>query len=191
MQWKARKRDLLEDLQLVQGIVETRTTIPILANLLLRAGKDHVDLLSTDLQVGLRTRFPAKVKKQGETTLSAKKLFEIVRALPDMDVEFQQESSGGVEIRCESSRFRLQTLPPEDYPAVPAADMSGGVRFPLRALQEMIERVLFDVGDHHTGACLGEPTGHGAPSSDPAAGIVGATPPPWSSPSGRGRRCAA
>jgi len=86
MEFVVRKSDLLKELSLLQGIVERKNTIPILANVLLDASKDGVSLLATDLDVGLRSRCEASVTKPGVLTLPAKKLFEIVSALPDTEI---------------------------------------------------------------------------------------------------------
>jgi len=145
MELRAQKSDLLEEMQLVQGIVETRATIPILANLLLRTGDDCVEIVATDLQVGFRTRAAARISKPGATTVAAKKIYEILRELPDLEVELRQVDSTTVEILCGDARFRLQSLPPDDYPALPEVEAAGEVRLPLGELQRMIERVVFAV----------------------------------------------
>lgn len=145
MELRARKSDLLEELQLVQGIIETRATIPILSNLLLRADEDGLECTATDLQVGFRSRCPANVKKPGALTVAAKKLYEILRELPDLEVKMRQTDSSTVEIECGEARFVLQSLPPDDYPALPEVDTKKAVRLPLGDLQAMIERVVFAV----------------------------------------------
>ena len=86
MELVVRKNDLLKELSLLQGIVERKNTIPILANVLIEAGKEGISLLATDLDVGLRSRCEGTIAKPGILTLPAKKLFEIVAALPDTDV---------------------------------------------------------------------------------------------------------
>ena len=86
MELVVRKTDLLRELQLFQGIVERKNTIPILANVLIEANGDTVKLLATDLEVGLRSTCEASVAKGGSLTLPAKKLYEIVKALPETDV---------------------------------------------------------------------------------------------------------
>ena len=83
MQLVVRKNDLLRELQLFQGIVERKNTIPILANVLIEANDGEVKMLATDLEVALRSRCEATVGKSGSLTLPAKKLYEILRALPD------------------------------------------------------------------------------------------------------------
>ena len=87
MEFSAKKLDLLRELQLVQGVVERKTTIPILSNLLVEAKKDQLWIAATDLEMGIRTVLPAKVKKEGAGTIAARRLFEIVRTLPDAEIK--------------------------------------------------------------------------------------------------------
>src|SRR5690606_37323007 len=94
MELVVRKNDLLRELQFFQGIVERKSTIPILANVLFEASGNEVRMLATDLEVSLRSRCEASVARGGAVTLPAKKLFEIVKALPDTDVRIEQDGSG-------------------------------------------------------------------------------------------------
>ena len=96
MELVVRKSDLLRELQLFQGIVERKNTIPVLANVLVEAEGEEVRLLATDLEVGLRSRCPASVSKAGSLTIPAKKFYEIVKALPETDVRI--EAPSGIHI---------------------------------------------------------------------------------------------
>ena len=120
MELVVRKNDLLKELSLLQGIVERKNTIPILANVLLDATKDSVSLLATDLDVGLRSRCEATVSKPGTLTLPAKKLFEIVNALPETEIRIE-EDKGGKSVTIAADRFesRMQTLPAGEFPTPP------------------------------------------------------------------------
>ena len=118
MELVVRKTDLLRELQLFQGIVERKNTIPILANVLLEANGTEVKMLATDLEVGLRSKCPATVSKSGSLTLPAKKLYEIVKALPETDVRIE-EDKGGVKVAADRFDSRMQTLPREDFPTLP------------------------------------------------------------------------
>ena len=120
MELVVRKTDLLRELQLFQGIVERKNTIPILANVLLEANGAEVKMLATDLEVGLRSKCPATVSKGGSLTLPAKKLYEIVKALPETDVRIE-EDKGGVKVAADRFDSRMQTLPREDFPTLPEA----------------------------------------------------------------------
>src|SRR6476620_1282803 len=118
MELVVRKTDLLRELQLFQGIVERKNTITILANVLMDASDGEVRFLATDLEVGLRSKCAATVSKPGSLTLPAKKLYEIVKALPDTDIRISQDKSG---VKVAAYRFdsRMQTLPKEDFPSLP------------------------------------------------------------------------
>ena len=110
MELVVRKADLLRELQFFQGIVERKNTIPILANVLMDAKGSEVRFAATDLEVGLRSRCKAEVAKSGSLTLPAKKLFEIVKALPDTDVRIE-EDKGGVKVAAERFDSRITTMP--------------------------------------------------------------------------------
>ena len=115
------KTELLRELQLFQGIVERKNTIPILANILVEAedNEDAVKFTATDLEVGLRSRCPATTTKGGSLTLPAKKLFEIIRALPDTKVRLSESSGGVVHLEADRFNSRIQALPRDDFPALP------------------------------------------------------------------------
>jgi DNA polymerase III subunit beta len=149
MELVVRKNELLRELQLFQGIVERKNTIPILANVLLEAGGGEVRMLATDLEVALRSRCQASVAKDGSLTLPAKKLYEIVRALPETDVRIEEDKNG-VKVAAERFDSRMQTLPREDFPSLP--DMSGGARatLPRNALKEMVSKTQFAITGEDT-----------------------------------------
>ncbi|MCA1583923.1 MAG: DNA polymerase III subunit beta [Acidobacteria bacterium] len=123
MELVARKADLVRELQFFQQIVERKNTIPILANVLLETNGDgQLMLLATDLEVALRSRCEAAVTNPGSVTLPAKKLYEVVRALPETDVRIETEKGGtGVKVSAERFESRMPTLPREDFPSLPEA----------------------------------------------------------------------
>jgi DNA polymerase III subunit beta len=150
MELVVRKTDLLRELQLFQGIVERKNTIPILANVLMDAKDNEVRLLATDLEVGLRSRCDATVAKSGSLTLPAKKLYEIVKALPETDVRIE-EDKGGVKVAAERFDSRMATLPREDFPSLPDVT-SGGTSISLErdALKQMIGKTQFAITGEDT-----------------------------------------
>jgi DNA polymerase-3 subunit beta len=107
MELTVQKNDLLRELHLTQGVVERKTTIPILGNLLLEAKGDALEITATDLELGIRTSCGAKVKKEGAGTIPARRLFEIVRILPDAEIKLKLLENHRVELRCERSHFKL------------------------------------------------------------------------------------
>ena len=149
MELVVRKSDLLRELQLFQGIVERKNTIPILANVLLEADGKEVRMLATDLEVGLRSRCEAVVGKPGSLTLPAKKLFEIVKALPESDIRIEQDKSG-VKVAAERFDSRMQTLPREDFPTLPDPAGTWSATLPREALRTMIPKTQFAITGEDT-----------------------------------------
>ena len=151
MEINVRKADLLRELQLLQGIVERKNTIPILANVLIEAHEDGgLQLLATDLEVGLRTRCPATVARAGALTIPAKKLFEIVRALPETEVAIKEGPKGAVRVAAEKFDSRMQTLPREDFPTAPEAGGAASFMLPRAVLREMVMRTQFAITGEDT-----------------------------------------
>jgi len=149
MELVVRKTDLLRELQLFQGIVERKNTIPILANVLLEANGAEVKMLATDLEVGLRSRCTATVSKGGSLTLPAKKLYEIIKALPETDVRIEEDKVG-VKVAADRFDSRMQTLPREDFPTLPEAPGSVSATLPREALRRMIEKTQFAITGEDT-----------------------------------------
>ena len=149
MELVVRKNDLLRELQFFQGIVERKNTIPILANVLIEADGNSVRLLATDLEVSLAQPCEASVAKKGVLTLPAKKLFEIVKALPDSEVTIQQDGTN-VKVSAERFESRMSTLPREDFPTLP--EPKGDDRDDCRArrLREMIDKTQFAITGEDT-----------------------------------------
>jgi DNA polymerase-3 subunit beta len=149
MELVVRKTDLLRELQLFQGIVERKNTIPILANVLIEADGDQVKMLATDLEVGLRSRCSASVAKSGSLTLPAKKLYEIVKALPETDVRIE-ENKNGVKVAADRFDSRMQTLPREDFPSLPDATGSYSAVLPRDILRQMVSKTQFAITGEDT-----------------------------------------
>src|SRR5712691_5822315 len=111
MEFVVKSADLLAELSLVQGVVERRTTIPILSNVRIeaRGGKKggELEIVATDLEVGVRTVCDAVVAKPGAMTLPARRLHDMVRLLPDSDVQFTAKEGTWVNVVCERTKYRL------------------------------------------------------------------------------------
>jgi DNA polymerase III subunit beta len=149
MELVVRKNELLRELQLFQGIVERKNTIPILANVLIEAKGDEIRMLATDLEVALRSRCAATVAKGGSLTLPAKKLFEIVKALPETDVRIEEDKNG-VKVAADRFDSRMQTLPREDFPTLPDGTGKGRASLPRNALKEMVAKTQFAITGEDT-----------------------------------------
>jgi len=146
MEFVARQSALLRELNLIQGVVEKKNTVPVLANVLLTAGADEVGVSATDLEVSVRSSLSAGVTKQGALSVSARKLHEIVRALPDSEIQIKSDGDNWATLMCERSRFRLMGLPREDFPTLPAPGKEAArVTFGVQQFKEMVNKVLFAV----------------------------------------------
>jgi DNA polymerase-3 subunit beta len=145
MEISVRKSDLVRELQLVQGIVERKTSIPVLSNVLVEAKGAELKLAATDLDVSLRCGCAAEVRKDGALTLGAKKLYEIARMLPESEVRIKQLPDAWVAIECERASFKMAGLPREDYPSLPEAKGRKGVEIPAAALKDLIGRTAFAI----------------------------------------------
>lgn len=145
MEFTIEKSDLLKELNLVQGVVEKKNTIPILSNLLLESsGTDRISILGTDLDVSLRTGAAATVAEEGAMVVSARKLFDIVRSLPDAPIHFRQEANDWVTIECERSKFKVVGQAREHFPAV-TEWTDAQYRIPSEVLRTMINRTIFAI----------------------------------------------
>ena len=149
MELVVRKTDLLRELQLFQGIVERKNTIPILANVLIEAKGDEVKLLATDLEVGLRSKCTASVTKGGSLTLPAKKLYEIIKALPETDVRIEEDRNG-VKVAADRFDSRMQTLPREDFPTLPESSGTSSATLPRDVLKQMVAKTQFAITGEDT-----------------------------------------
>lgn len=145
MEFIVNKEDLLPELTLIQGVIERKTTMPILSNLLLKATAEGVELLATDLDVGLKTRCEAQVTGQGEVTVQARKLFDVVKSLPGGEIRFKVAGSADLGITCGKSRFKLRGLPAADFPALPDATVEQPVHLTGIDLRDLVAKVLFAV----------------------------------------------
>src|SRR5215207_2916724 len=145
MEFTIEKSDLLKELNLVQGVVEKKNTIPILSHLLIESdGTDRISILGTDLDVSLRTGASAQVAEEGAMVISARKLFDIVRSLPDAPIHLKQESNDWVRIECASSKFKVVGQAREHFPSVPEWS-EAQYRIPAEVLKTLINRTIFAI----------------------------------------------
>jgi DNA polymerase-3 subunit beta len=145
MQFSVSKNALLKELNLLQGIVEKKSTIPILSNVLIETANDSmISLVATDLDVSLQTECNAESRRPGSIVLQARKLFEIVRNLPDAEINFAKEDNDWVKILCASSEFRIVGQAKEHFPSTPKAEKAG-VTIPAGVLHGLINRTVFAI----------------------------------------------
>src|SRR5512143_2582015 len=151
MEFTIQRSELLAGLYLTQGIVERRTTIPILGNVLIQAAGDGVIVAATDQEIAVRRQCTATVKRKGTLTVGARKLYEMVREIPEGDVRIRQQDNNWIEVSAGKSRFRLVGLDAREFPAMPEAPAGGeSIRITGETLNEMIEYTLFAVSADET-----------------------------------------
>src|SRR3990172_1442395 len=144
MKFSIAKGELLRGFGRIQSIVEKRNTMPILANAYLEARKDGaIELAATDLEVSVRSLHVADVSKPGRVTASAKKLYEILRELPDEPVQIEAAANSYVSLRCARAAFELAGNAAEEYPALPALAAGETLSVPAVLLGQMIERTMY------------------------------------------------
>ncbi len=148
MKVRIARDELLTGLQRVQGVVEKRNTMPILSNILLEAKSDGVDILATDLEIGMRGLYKASVQESGSVTLSARKLYEILKELKDGEVELSVGDNNWVILQAGKSQFRIVGLPSSDFPALPAIEREGLIPLEGAGLVDLIRKTAFAVGDN-------------------------------------------
>ncbi len=144
MEFTVNKADLLRELSLSQGVVEKKTTIPILSNVLLHASEDRLYLTATDLELGLRTSCPAKVKKEGYGTIPARKLLDYVRLLPDAEITVKFTDNHWANFTCGKSRSRIAGMSRESFPELPVMPDTIA-EIPGKQLSAMISRTMFAI----------------------------------------------
>jgi DNA polymerase-3 subunit beta len=145
MEIRVTRSEFLGELAPMQGIVERKTTIPVLSHLLLTARGDKLHLAATDLDVSLTSWCEADVKREGGIAVQAKKLVEIIRSLTGEEVLLVQEEPRVLSIRAGKSRFKIHGLAPDDFPTLPTVEDGRRVEIPFAEFRRMVAKILFAV----------------------------------------------
>ena len=143
MRFTLQREAFLKPLAQVVNVVERRQTLPVLANFLVQVQDNQLSLTGTDLEVEMVARTAVDDAQDGETTIPARKLFEIVRALPDGSRVTVSQSGEKVTVQAGRSRFTLATLPANDFPSVDEVEATERIGVPEAGLKELIERTAF------------------------------------------------
>src|ERR1039457_3508740 len=144
MEFSVKKFDLQQELSLTQGVVERKTTIPILGNILCEAADSKVTLTATDLELSIRTSCEAKVKKEGAGTIPAKKLLELVRLLPDEEIRFKLLENHYVQITCDRKSYKMVGMSKDNFTALPDFPHAL-VKIPVKLLASVIAKTTFAI----------------------------------------------
>ena len=144
------KFDLLKELTATQGVVERKTTIPILSNYLFEAAGDALSLTATDLDLSLRTSCAAKVKKEGSCTIPARKLYDYVKLLPDGEISIKLLENHWIQIRCGRSNTKMVGMARANFPTLPVFPTAGVISIPAKVLRAMIGRTIFAIANEES-----------------------------------------
>ncbi|HKV48189.1 MAG TPA: DNA polymerase III subunit beta [Candidatus Acidoferrales bacterium] len=144
MEFSVKKFDLLRELELTQGVVERKTTIPILSNLLVEAKGNGLAITATDLELSIRTSCEARVKKEGAGTIPAKKLYDIVKLLPEAEIKFKLLDNHWIQLTCERKNYKLVGMSKENFPALPSLP-DANIKLPGGLLGGLIAKTTFAI----------------------------------------------
>ena len=154
MKLQIEKGVLLLGLQRVQGIIDRRSTVPILSNILLEgkvsaseSGHSTLDIVATDLEIGMRGSYPAQIHGEGAIVVSGRKIYDIVRELPDGNIDISVEDGKLLTIRAGKSLFRIAGFNKEDFPTLPEVMENKMIEVESQIFGDMIKKTLFAVAD--------------------------------------------
>jgi DNA polymerase-3 subunit beta len=150
MEISVSKFELLKELTATQGVVERKTTIPILSNFLFEAANDRLTITATDLDLSLKTSCAAKIKHEGACTIPARKLYDYVRLLPDGDISIKLLENHWVNIRSGRSNTKMVGMARANFPGLPVFPSTGSVKIPAQTLRSMIGRTIFAISNEES-----------------------------------------
>lgn len=149
MEFTVSRADLVRELNLSQGVVEKKTTIPILSNVLVEADGDRIDLTATDLELGIRCSCAARVKKAGAGTIPARRLLDYVRLLPDGDVHVKIAENHWANLTCGRSKTRIAGMSRESFPELPQMP-EPLAEIPIGVLGGLIGKTVFSISSEES-----------------------------------------
>src|ERR1700728_3882744 len=144
MEFSVSKTALLYELSTTQGVVERKTTIPILSNLLVETKGSTLTITATDLELSIRTSCEAKVSKEGAGTIPAKKLLELVRLLPDGEIKFKLLDNHWMQVTCDRKTYKLVGMSKDNFPALPRFPHAL-IKIPSKLLADVIAKTTFAI----------------------------------------------
>lgn len=150
MKFSVSKEKLLSGLQTVQNVVSTRTTLPILSNVLLQARDGQLRLTTSDLDVGITGAIETQVEREGSTTLPARRLASIVKELPASEINIDVDSKNVASIRCGQSFFKILGLPEEEFPPLPQFSGANVFTIPQQQLRDALKKTSYAISTDET-----------------------------------------
>ena len=143
MKFSITKESFLKGLQQVQSVISTHSTLPILFNVLIKAEKQKLSLVATDLAVSMRCNVEANIKKTGASTFPARRLFSIVRELPQEEVDIEVMENNLASIQCGSSAYKIFGLAADEFPPLPSFDDSRSITINQGTFKEMLKKTVY------------------------------------------------
>ena len=166
MEFRIDKETFLKALQKIQGIVEKRNTMPILSNVLIEAAQDRIEITATDLEVGMKSTYPTDVIAEGKITVSAKKIYEIIKELTDETISFSTKENDWIQIKCGKAQFNIVGLSPEEFPYFPRINEESFIGIDAATLGGMIEKTSHAICHDETKYNLNGIFIHGSENDD-------------------------
>src|SRR6266849_6022844 len=150
MEITVNKTELLRELTATQGVVERKTTIPILSNFLFEAADGKLSITATDLDLSLKTSCSAKVKKEGSCTIPARKLYDYVKLLPEGEISIKLMENHWVQIRSGRSNTKMVGMARANFPALPAFPAESAIQIPASVLRQLIGKTIFSISSEES-----------------------------------------
>lgn len=150
MKVECSRENLLKGLSVVQNAISMRSTLPILSNILLETTKDSLTITGTDLDLGIITTVRTNVENQGSITVPAKKLFDIIKELPDAPITMSLKKNNMVHITCEKAQFKIMGIPKNDFPKLPEFKDKEAVTLGQAMLKDMLNMTSFAMSKDET-----------------------------------------
>lgn len=150
MKIQVKRDEILKGIQRAQGVVERKSTMPVLSNLLIETGGEGIDIIATDLEIGIKDRCAAKVIESGAVAVSARKVFEILREIIGEDILIEKEKNNWVKITDGNSEFRIMGLGKEEFPSLPEAKETSLLTIEASLLSEMLKKTIYASGESDT-----------------------------------------
>ena len=142
MKFICEKEKLLKAINSVVKAVASKTTMPILEGILIKTNDNEIKLTSYDLEIGIEYILEANVKEQGNTVVNAIMFSEIIRKLPNADIQIKINENNLLEIECEGSLYKLATMNPEEFPELPKINIENSILIDQRLLKNMIKKTI-------------------------------------------------
>lgn len=151
MKFSVERSVILKSLAHIQSVVEKRTTIPVLSNVKVEAEGDSLRLTATDTEISISEKIPAKISEGANTTLPAQMLYEIIRKLPEgSEIEFSSAAGDQVEVKAGRSKFKLQSLPVDQFPVMEQGELPNNFNLSAADLMTLIDKVRFAISNEET-----------------------------------------